>query len=140
MNLAPAPASAPVRYRRTALLVLRAAAATTLLACLVQIAFAGLGAYGASFDAHRLLGQIIQAMTVLVLASGVLARPTRLTVGLSALLALLAIAGQSVLAELGDHTDAWFGALHAVNGLVIIGLLGRLVVSRFPLADATVDA
>lgn len=92
----------------------------------MQIVFAGLGAFGASFEAHRMLGGLIQLMVLLVLGVALLARPSLLTVGLSALVALLAIAGQSVLANLGDDVGAWFGGLHALNGLAVMALLERL--------------
>lgn len=117
---------APSGFRRGSLTVLRVAAGLTLLACVVQFVFAGLGAYGASFEAHRTLGGFIQLMTLVILVVGLLARPSRLTVSLSFLVALLAIAGQSVLANLGDEVNVWFGGLHALTGLAIMGLLERL--------------
>lgn len=116
----------PGRFRRGCLLVLRTAAALTLLACLVQFLLAGLGAFGASFDPHRTLGELIQMMTLVVAVVGLLTRPSRLTVALSVLVALLAVPGQTILAHLGDDIDAWFGALHVLNGIVIITILERL--------------
>lgn len=118
--------SRPGPFRRGCLTALRVAAGLTFVACFVQLVFAGLGAYGASFGAHRTLGSLIQLMTLLVLAMGLLARPSRSTVWVSILVALLAIAGQSYLAILGNEVDVWFGGLHALNGLAVMGLLERL--------------
>ncbi|MGH3448103.1 MAG: hypothetical protein ACRDP4_10835, partial [Nocardioidaceae bacterium] len=53
-------------------------------------------------------------------------RPGWLHVGLAALLLVLTAVVQSLLASLGDDTDAWFGAMHALNALVIFGLAGWL--------------
>ena len=116
----------PGGLRRGALLALRALGALTLLACVVQIVFAGLGAYGASFDAHRMLGGTIGALTLVMLILVLVARPSWAAVGITVILVLLATAGQTILANLGDDTDAWFGGIHALNGLVIMGLLSRL--------------
>lgn len=116
----------PGGLRRGALAVFRGLGAITLLACVVQIVFAGLGAYGASFDAHRALGGIIMLLTILMLLVVLLARPSWQAVGLTLLVVVLATVVQTVLANLGDDTDAWFGGIHALNGLVIMGLLSRL--------------
>lgn len=130
--------SGPGGFRRGALAAFRAIGAITLLACVVQIVFAGLGAYGASFDAHRTLGGIISMLTLLMLIVVLIARPSWVTVGLTVLVVLLASAGQSILANLGDDTDAWFGGLHALNGLLIMGLLSRLSFGEkgFPRTEA----
>ncbi|UYM07599.1 DUF6220 domain-containing protein [Solicola gregarius] len=134
--------SGPGGFRRGALAVFRAIGAITLLACVVQIVFAGLGSYGASFDAHRTLGGIIGMLTVLMLIVVLVARPSWLSVGLTVLVVLLATAGQTILANLGDDTDAWFGGIHALNGLVIMGLLSRLSFGEkgFTAARTEVDA
>ncbi|MDN5855643.1 MAG: DUF6220 domain-containing protein [Actinomycetia bacterium] len=125
----PTPTGGPGGFRRGALVTFRALGAITLIACVVQIVFAGLGAYGASFDAHRMLGGIIGALTLLMLILVLVARPSWTAVGITVLLVLLATAGQTILANLGDDTDAWFGGIHALNGLVIMGLLSRLAFS-----------
>ncbi|MGH3357422.1 MAG: DUF6220 domain-containing protein [Nocardioidaceae bacterium] len=113
-------------FRRGTMLVFRVVGAVALAAMVVQIVFAGLGAYGASFDAHRVLGGIIGMITVLMLILVLVGRPNWLTVGLTVLLVALAVPGQSVLANLGDDTDAWFGGIHALNGMVIMGLTSRV--------------
>lgn len=117
---------APGGFRRGAFLAFRVIGGIALAAMVVQIVFAGLGAYGASFDAHRILGGIIGMVTVLMLVIVLIARPSWPTVGLTVLLVVLAVPGQSVLARLGDDTDAWFGGIHALNGLIIMGLTSRV--------------
>lgn len=137
----PAATSAgPGGFRRGSLTVFRALGALTLLACVVQIVFAGLGAYGASFDAHRALGGIIMMLTVVMLIVVLMARPSWLTVGLTVLVVLLTTVGQTVLAQLGDDTDAWFGGIHALNGLAIMGLLARLAFGEKGFAATRTEA
>ena len=125
----PLSTSGPGGFRRGSLAAFRAIAGLTLLACVVQIVFAGLGAYGASFDAHRVLGGVIQMLAILMLMLALIARPSWSSVGITVLTVLLSTVGQTVLAGLGDDTDAWFGGIHALNGLVIMGLLSRLAFS-----------
>lgn len=121
--------SSPGGFRRGAFLAFRVVGIITLVAIVVQFVFAGLGAYGASFDAHRMLGGIIGILTLLMLIIVLLARPGWPTVGLTVLLVVLTLAVQNILATLGDDTDAWFGGLHALNGLIIMGLTSRLAIS-----------
>ncbi|WP_298326827.1 DUF6220 domain-containing protein [Haloactinopolyspora sp.] len=116
------------RVRTAALAVFRVLAFVTLAAVVVQIAFAGLGAFGASFDPHRDLGTAIGALILLLLVVMLVARSSRTAVLLTALLVVLGIV-QFAFARLGDDTDAWFGALHAVNALAIMGVTARLATS-----------
>lgn len=113
------------RARTATLAVFRVLAYVTLAAVVVQIAFAGLGAFGASFDPHRALGAAVGALILLLLIVMLVARPNRTSMLLTALLVVLGIA-QFAFAGLGDQTDAWFGALHAVNALAIMGVTARL--------------
>lgn len=127
-----AAASAPTRpaplspARRGALVAFRILGIVTLLAGVVQFVFAGLGAFGASFDPHRMLGNAFGAATVVLLVLMLIARPGTRAVLLTVLLVVLAFAVQPLLANLGDDTDAWFGGLHALNALAMMGLLGNL--------------
>ncbi|PSL04254.1 hypothetical protein CLV30_106260 [Haloactinopolyspora alba] len=125
----PAPAAHPGRVRSTALAVFRVLAVATLAAIAVQFVFAGLGAFGASLDPHRSLGYAIAAACILLLIVMLVARPSRTATALAVLLPVLAVL-QMVLATLGDDTDAWFGGLHALNGLAIMGLTARLAGTR----------
>jgi hypothetical protein len=89
----------------------------------VQFLLAGAGAFGAtSFAPHRALGWallIAAALELLVaLAASTLVRHS------AALLALLAL--QATLGLLGADTQAWFGALHALNALVVMAAAGTL--------------
>lgn len=113
------------RARTAALAVFRVLALVTLAAIVVQFVFAGLGAFGASFDPHRALGYAIAGMSLLLLVAMVIARPSRQVTLLAVLLPVLAIV-QMILAGLGDETDAWFGGLHALNALAVMGLTARL--------------
>lgn len=112
--------------RRGALIAFRVLGLLTLAAGVFQIVLAGLGAFGASFDTHRMLGGIIGIATIVLLILMLIARPSRSAVVMAVLLPVLAFGLQPVLANLGDDNDAWFGGLHALNGLVILGVLGRL--------------
>ena len=63
------------------------------------------------------------ALLILVLA--LIARPgVRAVIG-SVLLFLLAVLVQSLLASLADNT-VWFGGLHALDGLAILGIAAFL--------------
>lgn len=117
---------APSRFRRRSLAAYRVVGIITLAAIAVQFTFAGLGAFGASFDAHRTLGDAIAVLTILMLVTVLLVRPDWQTVALTGLLVVLAVAVQNALASLGDDTDAWFGGLHALNGVLIGVLTARL--------------
>lgn len=116
-------------FRRGVLTGFRVVGVVTLAAIVVQFVFAGLGAYGASFDAHRILGGVIGLLTLVMLILVLIARPSWLTVGITVLLVVLALPVQTVLANLGDDTDAWFGGIHALDGLIIIGLTSWLAMS-----------
>ncbi|UPK75269.1 DUF6220 domain-containing protein [Nocardioidaceae bacterium SCSIO 66511] len=112
--------------RRGAFAAFRALGVLTLVACVLQIVLAGHGAFGAGYDDHRFLGMIIEALTVVILVLGLIARPSKSAVGVTVLLVVLATFGQYGLASLGSDQDAWFGGLHALNGLLIMGILSRL--------------
>lgn len=112
------------------------ALATTALALVtVQFAVAGYGAFAMdktptdnAYGGHVILGLVIGAMTLLILAAVLASRPARghpRTLWLSVSLALLAVPVQSVLGEAGMHIPV-IGALHALNGLVIFAVTGWL--------------
>jgi hypothetical protein len=63
------------------------------------------------------------ALAIVVLA--IVAKEGRQTVGLTVLLLVLTAVVQSALAGLGDDTP-FFGALHALDGLALLGLAGAL--------------
>jgi hypothetical protein len=100
----------------------------------VQIFLAGLGAFridnlGVSgetaFAPHRDVGFAMGGVALFILVLALIARPgVRAVIG-SALLFLLAVLVQSLLASLADNT-VWFGGLHALDGLAILGIAAFL--------------
>jgi hypothetical protein len=96
-----------------------------LLAGVVQIFLAGYGAFHGGFDAHRTLGFIMSGIALVVVVLGVLGRVGGRDIGLSVLLFALAAAGQSAWAALGENS-AFFGGVHAFEGLAILGIAGFL--------------
>jgi Family of unknown function (DUF6220) len=105
-----------------------------LLAGLVQIFLAGMGVFNlkgekladaGSLDPHRMLGFAMGGLSILLLIVALIARVDAQTIGVSVLVAVLAFVLQSVLANAGEDT-AFFGGLHALDGLLILGLGGFL--------------
>lgn len=105
-----------------------------LLAGLVQIFLAGMGVFdltgekladAGSLDPHRTLGFALGGLSILLLIGALIARVDARTIGVSAVVAVLANPMQSILAAAGENT-AVFGGLHAIDGLVILGLGGFL--------------
>jgi len=107
-----------------------------LLAGVAQIFLAGLGVFrledqglaaagDTAFAPHRALGFTIAGIAPLILVLALIARPgVRAIIG-SAVLVVLTSLVQSLLAGLGeDH--AVYGALHALDGLLILGTAGYL--------------
>lgn len=118
-------------FRRGAAQVLRALAIVGVVAVVVQFVLAGLGAFGESFDPHRVLGTSIGALTLVMLIVALIARPSRGAVIVSVILAVAAV-GQGFLAVLGDDTNTAFGGAHALNALLIGALMGRMIAMAVP--------
>jgi hypothetical protein len=125
--------------RRGALIGYQWMLATFLLMGVVQIFLAGLGVFSlngrklgapgeTAFDPHRNLGFAMGGVAFLILVLALLARPGARAIILAAVLFLLAFLLQSVLAGLGDNT-AFFGGLHAVDGLLILAIASFLYTS-----------
>ena len=107
-----------------------------LLAGVAQIFLAGLGVFrlqsrglvaggDTAFAPHRALGFTMGGIALLILVLAALARPGARTIVLSAVLVLLTSFMQSLLAGLaGNH--AVYGGLHALDGLLILGIAGYL--------------
>lgn len=100
----------------------------------VQIFLAGLGAFridnlgvsgDTAFAPHRAVGFAMAGVALLILVLALIARPGVRAVIASALLFLLAVLVQSLLASLADHS-VWFGGLHALDGLAILGIAAFL--------------
>jgi hypothetical protein len=105
-----------------------------LVAGLVQIFLAGMGVFdlngqkladASSLDPHRALGFAMGGLSLLLLILALVARASGRTIAVSVVVALLANLGQSILASAGENT-AFFGGLHALDGLAILGLAGYL--------------
>jgi hypothetical protein len=108
-----------------------------LVAGVVQIFLAGLGvfhlhAYGlddpagdAALDPHRALGFAMAGIAILILVLALVARPGGRQVALAVLLVLQTAFLQSLLAGLGDDS-AVYGGLHALDGLLAMGVAGYL--------------
>lgn len=129
--------AAPITgLRRGALLGYRWALLAFLLAGVTQIFLAGLGVFrlqdqglaaagDSAFAPHRALGFSMAGIALLILVLAVIARPGARAVVGSAVLVLLTSLMQSLLAGFGeDH--AVFGALHALDGLLILGIVAYL--------------
>jgi hypothetical protein len=100
----------------------------------VQIFLAGLGAFridnlgvsgDTAFAPHRAVGFAMAGVALFILVLALIARPGVRAVIASALLFLLAVLVQSLLASLADNT-VWFGGLHALDGLAILGIAAYL--------------
>lgn len=88
-----------------------------------QFFLAGAGAFAATgFGAHRSLGWALLLASVLEL---VVALTAARLVRRSAILVVLVVI-QAALGVLGSDTQAWFGALHAVNALAVAATAGVL--------------
>ena len=108
-----------------------------LLAGCAQIFLAGLGVFsfgdhdaagGASaFDAHRALGFSMGGAAVIILVLALIARPGVLPVAASGVLVVQTTLLQSLLAGLADNA-ALYGGLHALDGLLVLGIAGYLYV------------
>jgi hypothetical protein len=101
----------------------------------VQFGLAGLGVYqrqdhhtsGGYFEPHATLGTAIGAVTLVLLLVALLTRQPRGYLITAVVLFGLAGPIQPMLSMLGSDTSAWFGALHALVGFVIAGLVGSLL-------------
>lgn len=128
-------AAAPISgLRRGAFLGYRWTLLVFLLAGVAQIFLAGLGAFrlqdqaaagDSAFAPHRALGFSMGGIALLILVLAVIARPGARAIAGSAVLVLLTSLMQSLLAGFAeDHVV--FGALHALDGLLILGIAAYL--------------
>jgi hypothetical protein len=130
-------ATGPVgQLRRGAFAGYRWLLLTFLLLGMVQIFLAGFGVFGlhgqevgapgeTAFDPHRSLGFALGGMAVIILILALVARRSAPSMLLTAVMFLLAFLAQSFLADLGG-SNAFFGGLHALDGLAILGIAGYL--------------
>ena len=114
--------------RGAALAVYRWGLLVFLAAGVVQIFLAGLGTFrllhgagDSAFDPHRMLGFAMAGIAIIVLILTLIARPGARAIVGAVLLVLLTSFVQSLLAGLADD-HVIFGALHAVDGLLILAI------------------
>lgn len=132
----PAPADRPARPARqgSGLLIL---ASTTVILIAVQFTLAAFGAFTMdktpsdnAYAAHAILGLIIAALTLAIVAVVVASRPARAhrpTFWLAVSLAVLTVGAQPALGTAGTKVPA-VGALHGLVAVVIFTLAARLVI------------
>jgi hypothetical protein len=107
-----------------------------LLVGVVQIFLAGLGVFtlqgqglaaggDAAFAPHRALGFTMAGIALVILVLALIARPGARAIIGAAVLVLLTSLMQSLLAGLADN-HAVYGGLHALDGLLILGIAGYL--------------
>jgi Mn2+/Fe2+ NRAMP family transporter len=99
-----------------------------VLAVLVQIYLAGVGAFGerksnssGAFNPHEDLGHYLGIAAVVLFVLALVARESKNTVIGSLVLALLTEVAQEGLAQ-GGHNDKWVGGLHAFDAALILGV------------------
>ena len=91
-------------------------------AVVAQFFSAGLGIFGAAgFGAHKLVGYLTIPASLILLVLALVGRLGTLRIGLSALLFVLAVI-QSML----PSGPAVIAALHPVNALIILAVVGNL--------------
>jgi Mn2+/Fe2+ NRAMP family transporter len=119
-------------WRRRLDLVYCYASELFLAAVLVQVFLAGVGVFGdhnskvanaSSFDPHRALGSVLGLVAVVLFVVALLVRHSRTTMIAAFALGILAMAAQPALANGGD-SNKWVGGLHALDGMIILGLSG----------------
>lgn len=101
-----------------------------VLAVLVQVFLAGVGAFGDharkiadanSFDPHRALGTVLGIVAVVLFLVALAARASRSTVIGALILAVLTLVAQSALAS-GGESNKWIGGIHAFDGMLVLVL------------------
>ena len=127
-------ANANTRPAGVRLAVYRWSLLVFLAAGVVQIFLAGLGAFkllhGAgdpALDPHRTLGYALGGAAIIILVLALIARPGARAIAGAALLVLMTVVLQSLLADLADD-HVIFGALHATDGLLILAIPAYLYV------------
>ena len=84
---------------------------------LVMFFLAGLGSFGGSFDAHLAVGRGLLIASLILLILAAIGRREAL-VPSAVLFGLMIL--QSLLAGLGEEVSEVIGALHPVNGLLVL--------------------
>jgi hypothetical protein len=108
-------------------------AALLVLGVVVQFFLAGLGVFDiaghkdlenvSQLDPHRMLALFLALLALLMFIAALVARTGKTKIWVSIILVLLIELVQSALAG-GGEDHHWLGGLHALNGLIILGLAG----------------
>jgi hypothetical protein len=127
--------STPRQPTRIAFRLYHWAVLAFLLAGCAQIFLAGLGVFSfgdhdvaggtSAFDAHKTLGFTLAGVAVVIFILALMARAGALSLVLCAVLIVQTTLLQSLLAGLADNT-ALFGGLHALDGILVLGIAGFL--------------
>jgi hypothetical protein len=123
-------------YRGVTTQVMRYLAMAGGALAVTQFALAAFGAFNSinghrhGYQAHEVIGMIVEVVGLLVLVAALVARPDRRTLILAVVLFVLAGPVQPSLVELAKRDASWVGALHGLVGLAILALFGQL--SRKP--------
>lgn len=108
-------------------------AALLVLGVVVQFFLAGLGVFGipghkdledvSQLDPHRAVAHVLALIAILMFIAALVARTGSRKIWVSIILVVLIELVQSLLAG-GGEDHHWLGGLHALDGLVILGLAG----------------
>lgn len=108
-------------------------AALLVLGIVVQFFLAGLGVFDIAghkdledvgqLDPHRAVAHILALIAILMLIAALVARTGNTKIWVSIALVVLIELVQALLAS-GGEDHHWLGGLHALDGLVILGLAG----------------
>jgi hypothetical protein len=124
------PAPAGTQTRSGAYRAYHVALGVFLLCGAVQIFLAGLGVFGGGggpgIDPHRYFALVLAGLALVIAVLAAVARAGTRAIVLSVLIFVLVFLVQGFLAAWGQEDSAWFGGLHALDGLLIIGLAGFL--------------
>lgn len=90
-----------------------------VLALLVQVLFAGLGAFHGGFDLHETLGNALGITAGVLFIVSLIAWAGRWVVIGALVVGLLTEVAQHGLAQFG-HDHPWIGAVHALDGMLIL--------------------
>lgn len=116
----------------------RVAAIVTVAVIVVQFFLAGWGAFHAvhggvaakdtsSYDAHKGVGYLIGLLSIVLLILAIVGKLGGRAIGMTVTLVVLAVLAQPLLAGAGEDSGAFWGALHALVGALILGLTANLI-------------
>ena len=130
-------------WRVVADVVQRWVATVGLVICGIQVAFAAYGfwviqshpgdeAFGRqAFASHALTGTVLSYLALAMLILGIISRADVKGWVVPLIAALLLFGVQGPLVGLGFGVNPWFGALHALDGMVITAGFAWIALSRW---------